>query len=182
MQWFWDVVESFDKKDLAILLQFVTGWYVQQLSTDIHTRTHVSLHHWLVRTVSTDTHTFNCAYTHPTVRHTHTLINARTHTHTCLPQFQGAPGWIRQSGGGNWYHKVHYLQCRLHTQQTTHSQHLVSSNYYLTHSNTPYKRDSQAKTFEFLSVATSAKAFPRICVCRSGIHNFCTFLAFFVKS
>ena len=29
MQWFWDVVESFDKKDLAILLQFVTGWYVQ---------------------------------------------------------------------------------------------------------------------------------------------------------
>ena len=28
MQWFWEVVRGYDKKDLAILLQFATGWYV----------------------------------------------------------------------------------------------------------------------------------------------------------
>ena len=26
MQWFWEVVRGYDKKDLAILLQFATGW------------------------------------------------------------------------------------------------------------------------------------------------------------
>jgi E3 ubiquitin-protein ligase HACE1 len=28
ISWFWEIVQSYDKKDLAILLQFATGWYV----------------------------------------------------------------------------------------------------------------------------------------------------------
>ena len=55
MQWFWDVVESFDKKDLAILLQFVTGWYVQYLQT--YTHMYPCIIGWCTYSIYRHTHT-----------------------------------------------------------------------------------------------------------------------------